>query len=77
MHQSFEYFILSSTATWFLQLNVIEETEEESRLMMVVSVELLLQGKNDSYDDRMWYLDTGANSHLTGKLAFFHKIDEN
>ena len=30
-----------------------------------------------TYDGRMWYLDTGANSHLTGKLAFFHKIDEN
>ena len=48
--------------------------------MMVVSDEfgeLLLQGKNDSYDDRLWYLDTGARSHTTGKKSFFHKIDEN
>ena len=48
--------------------------------MMVVSDEygeLLLKGTNDTYDDRMWYLDTGANSHMTGKKSFFHKIDEN
>ena len=25
----------------------------------------------------MWYLDTGANSHMTGKKALFHSIDEN
>ena len=25
----------------------------------------------------MWYLDTGANSHMTSKRAFFHNIDEN
>ena len=62
------------------KVNVIEETEEESALMMVVSDEygeLLLQGTNDSYDDRMWYLDTRASSHMTGKKSFFHKIDEN
>ena len=48
--------------------------------MMVVSNEfgkLLLQGTNDSYDDRLWYLDTGASSHMTGKKYFFHKIEEN
>ena len=48
--------------------------------MMVVSDdcgELLLQGINDPHDDCMWYLDTGASSHMTGKNAFFHNIDEN
>ena len=62
------------------KVNVTEETEEESALMMVVCDEygeLLLQGTNDSYDDRMWYLDTGASSHMTSKKSFFHKIDEN
>ena len=60
--------------------NVIEETEEESALMMVVSDEcgeLLLQGMNDPHNDRMCYLDTGASSHMTGKKEFFHNIDDN
>ena len=62
------------------KVNFTEETEEESTLMMVVSDEygeLLLQGTNDSYDDRMWYLDTRASSHRTGKKSIFHKIDGN
>ena len=60
--------------------NVTEETEEESALMMVVSDEcgeLLLEGMNDPHNDCMWYLDTGASSHMTGKKTFFHYIDEN
>ena len=60
--------------------NVIEETEEESALMMVVSDEygeLLLQGMNDPHNDRMWYLDTGASSHMIGKKEFFYNIDVN
>ena len=60
--------------------NVAEATQEESAIMMVVSDEvgeLLQQGTNDPHDDCMWYLDTGASSHMTGKRAFFHKIDEN
>ena len=60
--------------------NVNEVTKEESALMMVVSDEcgeLLLQGMNDPHNDRMWYLDTGASSHMIGKKEFFHNIDEN
>ena len=60
--------------------NVTEETEEESALIMVVSDEcgeLLLQGMNDPHNDRMWYLDTGASSHMIGKKEFFHNIDDN
>ena len=62
------------------KVNVTEKNEEESTLMMVVPYEfgeLILQGTNDSYDDRMWYVDTGASSHMTGKKSFFHKIDKN
>ena len=60
--------------------NVTEETEEVSVLMMVASDEygeLLLQGMNDPHNDRRWYLDTGASSHMTCKKKFFHNIDEN
>ena len=60
--------------------NVSEETEEELALMMVVSDEcgeILLQGMNDPQNDCMWSLGTGAGSHMTGKKAFFHNIDEN
>ena len=46
--------------------------------MMVVSNEcgeLLLQGINDPHNDRMWYLDKGASSHMTGEKEFFYNID--
>ena len=62
------------------KINVIEETEKELTLMMIVSNEfgeLLLQGTNDSYDDRLWYLYTLASSHMTGKQSFFLQIDKN
>ena len=62
------------------KVNILEETEEESALMMVMSDEcreLLLQGMNDPHYDCMWYLDTRASSHMIGKRAFFHNFDEN
>ena len=48
--------------------------------MMVISDEygeLLLQGASELYDEGLWYLDTGASCHMTGKKSFFHQIDEN
>ena len=48
------------------KINVIEETKEESTLMMVIYEdygELLLLGVSKSYDDHLWYLDTVATNH--------------
>ena len=48
--------------------------------MMVISDEygeLLLQRASKSYDDRLWFLDTCASSHMIGKKSLFHLIDEN
>ena len=62
------------------KVNLVEETEEESALIMAIYDEygeILLQGASESYDDCLWYLDTSASSHMTGKKSFFHKIDEN
>ena len=62
------------------KINVTKETEEESPLIMIISDEfgeLLLQGASESYDNRLWYLDIGARSHMTGKKSFFHQINEN
>ena len=62
------------------KIDITEETEEESALMMVISDkygELLLQGKSESNDNGLWYLDTGASSNMTSKKSFFHQIDEN
>ena len=27
--------------------------------------------------DNLWYLDTGASSHMTGMKSYFKSIDEN
>ena len=62
------------------KINITKETEEESALMIVIFdeyEELLLQGASESYDDCLWYLDTGASSHMTSNKSFFHQIDEN
>ena len=56
-----------------------EDEEEESSLLMVLAHEhadVLLQGMNSSHIDDMWYLDMGANSHMTGMKTFYQSLDE-
>ena len=56
-----------------------EDEEEESSLLMVQVDELadvLLQGMNGSPINDMWYLDTGANNHMTGMKTFYQSLDE-
>ena len=56
-----------------------EDEEEESSLLMVRADEhpdVLLQGMNSSPIDDMWYLDTGASSHMTCMKTFYQSLDE-
>ena len=53
-------------------------TAEESNLFMAFTKDVLLQGVQEmTLQDGVWYLDTGASSHITSKRSFFHSIDEN
>ena len=51
-----------------------------SSLLMAVVEEvsdLLLHGsKGATSDPALWYLDTGATNHMTGRKEFFNKLDE-
>ena len=38
--------------------------------------DVLLQGMNSSPIDDMWYLDTGARSHMMGMKTFYPSLDE-
>ena len=38
--------------------------------------DVLLQGMNSSPIDDMWYLDTGASSHMNGMKTFYQSLDE-
>ena len=56
-----------------------EDEEEESSLLIVLADEhadVLLQGMNSSPIDDMWYLDTGARSHMNGMKTFYQSLDE-
>ena len=59
--------------------NLVEESDEESALMILSDREFserLLQGGDDVKCD-VWYLDTGASSHMTDIISFFHSINKN
>ena len=45
---------------------------------MAYTEDVLLQGVQDmKVQDNLWYLDTGASSHMTGIKSYFNTIDEN
>ena len=51
---------------------------EESNLFMAYTKDVLLQGVQEmKIQDNLWYLDTGASSHMIGIKSFFNSIDEN
>ena len=53
-------------------------TTQESNLFMTFTEDILLQGVQEmSLHDNLWYLDTGASSHMTSNRSFFHSIDKN
>ena len=40
--------------------------------------DILLQGSQETnLMENVWYLDTGASSHMTSKKSYFHFLDEN
>ena len=53
-------------------------TASSSLLMAVVEEvsDLLLHGSKVSSDPTLWYLDTGATNHMTGRREFFSNLDE-
>ena len=45
---------------------------------MAYTEDILFQGAQEvNLTENMWYLDTGASSHMTSKRSYFHSIDEN
>ena len=51
---------------------------EESNLFMAYIEDVLLQGVQEmKIQDNLWYLDTGASSHMTSMKSYFNSIDEN
>ena len=66
-----------AAATLASSSNTIVATS--SLLMAVVEEvsDLLLHGSEGAASDRtLWYLDTGATNHMTGRKEFFKKLDE-
>ena len=59
---------------------MIEEDKVETTLRMAIEEtdnDILLQGIVQSeLEEGLWYLDTGATSHMTGKKNLFYDLDE-
>ena len=62
------------------KVNLVEEDKVETTLLMAIEEvdnDILLQGIVQSeLEERLWYLDTGATSHMTGKKNLFYELDE-
>ena len=51
---------------------------EESSLFMAYTKDIFLQGSQEvNLTKNVWYLDTGASSHMTSKRSYFHSLDKN
>ena len=51
---------------------------EETSLFMTYTEDILLQGSQEvNLTKNLWYLDTGASSHITRKKSFFYSLDKN
>ena len=51
---------------------------KESILFLPYIEDILLQGIQEmNLQENLWYLDTGASSHMTSKRSYFHSINEN
>ena len=58
-------------------MNLVEESEQESALMILCDSEFserLLQGNGEDVNYDLWYPDIGGSSHMTGIKSFFHSI---
>ena len=56
------------------KVNIVEESEEESTLMILSGSEFserFLQGNGEDVNCELWYLDTRASSHITCIESFF------
>ena len=56
-------------------MHIAQEDEEEGSSLLIELVDehadVLLQGMNSSPIDDMWYLDTGASSHMISVKTFY------
>ncbi|XP_078439273.1 uncharacterized protein LOC144709570 [Wolffia australiana] len=70
-------YVVESTPT---ATNSAAEAAGASSLLMAIeeaSTEILLQGSDTTHQHSdLWYLDTGATSHVTGNRIFFAHLDE-
>ena len=62
------------------KVNLIEEDKVETTLLMAIEEtdnDITLQGIVQSeLEEGLWYLDTGATSHMTRKRNLFYELDE-
>ena len=76
-HFAYECFLPKKNRSKGEEKENMAQEEDSASLMMPISDEHcdgLLKGVNgDFLIDNLWYLDTGATSHMTDKISFFLK----